>query len=189
MSGKRLPTTEALQALQFHRQVGHFLQTGAVNMINKKSAIFYFTFILLFSLPTNATFIKCSRPRSVKAEFANATHVFAGEVIAEEERKIPNPRGQITAQVYLFQVERYWKGKGKKTLEVYVSKITSPDGESYFGPEQVKFQPGVKYLIYGFAADNIIYASGCTRTAPIKYAQKDLLVLGKGQLPELPSNK
>lgn len=36
--------------------------------------------------------------------------------------------------------------------------------------------------VYGFATNDIVYASGCTRTKPVNFAQEDLQILGTGQL-------
>ena len=150
------------------------------------------TIILFFTLSggmpaTHASLVKCPPGRSVKAEFDKAAMVFLGKVVAEEERKLPNhtgPKILDTAQVYRFQVERWWKGGEKEQVEIHVVKMRMPNGTYTFGPEQIHFQMGESYLVYGFANDGLIFASGCTRTRHIKHAQEDLQKLGEGQSPK-----
>lgn len=154
-----------------------------------KIALTIILFIILSGVPsaTNTSLVKCAPRRSVKAEFDKATMIFLGKVIAEEERKLPNHTGpQIfdTAQVYRFQVERWWKGGEKEQAEIHVVKMRLPGGKYVFGPEQIYFQLGESYLVYGFVDDGLHFASGCTRTRHVKHAQEDLQKLGQGQLPK-----
>lgn len=131
---------------------------------------------MLFPPLTEAVSFKCGPSRSVKAEYKDAAMVFAGEVIFEEERKL--------SKVYRFKVEQWWKGEEKETLEVHVLKSKLSDGKYRFWAEQVRFQKGEKYLVYGFMGNNILVASGCTRTGTLISAQEDLKILGKGHLPK-----
>ncbi len=153
-------------------------------------AIILFVVISGLSSANNASLVKCASGRSVKAEFDKATMVFLGKVVAEEERKLPNHTGpQIldTAQVYRFQIERWWKGGEKEQVEIHVVKVRLPGGKYVFGPEQIHFQIGESYLVYGFVNDGLNFASGCTRTRHIKHAQEDLQKIGEGQLPKTSS--
>ena len=150
-----------------------------------KTVVFLFILIVGQPIHTEATFVKCAPPSGVKAEFNNATLVFLGKIISEEQTKLPKPISPSfdTAQVFHFQVERWWKGGTKANVDIHVMKMKLREGNYVFGPEQVNFQKDQSYLVYGFGVDGIIFASGCSRTKLSKYAQEDLRTLGQGKLP------
>ena len=141
--------------------------------------------IISLAMPSPASLLKCGPPRSVKAEFDEATAVFQGKVIGDEERDVPNPVGSFKkSQVFRFRVEQWWKGGKKEEAEVHVQKIEGEKGRHYFGPESFIFEKEKRYLVYAYGEKAMLFASGCTRTKSIERAQEDLNLLGKGQKPE-----
>lgn len=140
----------------------------------------------LLSLPSSASSLKCAPPRSAKVEFDEATAVFQGKVIGEEERELSYTVGPFKykkSQVFRFRVEQWWKGGNKEEAEVHVP-LMEYDGRYYFPPESFIFKKEKRYLVYGYGAHDMLVTSVCTRTKNIERAQEDLNLLGKGQKPE-----
>ena len=146
--------------------------------------------LCLFSLPSSASSLKCGPPRSAKEEFDDATAVFQGKVIGEEERGLPNPLGPLKhkkSHVFRFKVEQWWKGGNKEEVEVHVLLIDDRKGNYGFPPESFIFEKEKRYLVYAYSqydAKDMLVTSVCVRTKNIERAQEDLNFLGKGQKPE-----
>ena len=78
-----------------------------------------------------------------------------------------------------FEVERYWKGPGDKTVVVR-------SGMHIYG---YRFDVGTKYLVYaGYVeretGEKALETSRCGRTTPFESAALDLKELGEGKIPE-----
>jgi hypothetical protein len=88
------------------------------------------------------------------------------------------------AQVYRFKVEQWWKSGNEEFKDVHILKMKISTGTYVFGPEQVVFKKGERYLVYDSKEDSVLFASGCTRTRLVQFADEDLQLLGKGQRPK-----
>jgi hypothetical protein len=97
--------------------------------------------------------------------------IFSGKVLSIE----------ISRGVYWavkFKVERAWKYVDSQDVVIFTM---SPDGASC----GVDFILGENYLVYaGIAFENELWTNHCTRTQKLRYAHRDLLILGAGKRPK-----
>jgi hypothetical protein len=110
---------------------------------------------------------KCAPP-SFQSAFRQSKAVFVGEVLSEEKD------GDV--KTFKFEVEKYWKGAGEKTLEVKVYESTR---------FQAWFKTGEKYLIFASADANgdLRDKARCSRSKNIENASEDLALLGEAKKP------
>lgn len=109
---------------------------------------------------------RCALPSFQKA-FQDSDAVFLGKVISNNEK------GDY--KTYNFQVERYWKGKVLKKMEIIV----------YDTPRfQSSFEKSEKYLIYAIDdGKGNLMVERCSLSRKIEDATEDLRKLGKGKRP------
>lgn len=109
---------------------------------------------------------KCALPSFQKA-FQDSDAVFVGEVISQQSKS--------DVKIYDFQVERYWKGKGLKNIQV--TAFETPRFQS-------SFEKGKRYLIYAVndGKGNLVVGR-CSQSKNIEDATADLRKLGKGKRP------
>jgi hypothetical protein len=112
----------------------------------------------------------------ILGERKSSKAIFSGKVLSIE----------ISRGVYWavrFKVERAWKKVDSDEVVVFTEY---PDGASC----GVEFAVGENYLVYaGIAFENELWTNHCTRTQRLKYAQKDLRILGAGKLPKVRNRK
>lgn len=110
---------------------------------------------------------KCNVP-TVRGAFQTSKAVFAGEVVSEEKN------GDVVT--YKFEVEKYWKGEGKKEIEIFVYETSG-----YRAP----FKEGEKFLVYALAdEEGRLTVRRCSRSRDLRYAEDDLRELGEGKTPK-----
>lgn len=116
---------------------------------------------------------ECGERKSVADELNGATAVFVGTI---ERTEIPDWSDAIRTtqrQAFTFRVRRAWKGVNSQTVNVSINVLHTC---AYW------FIKGREYLVY-VSADQvnpkILWASACSRTAPIEEASEDL-----AELPE-----
>lgn len=105
---------------------------------------------------------------NVARQFAEATVVFEGEVLAGgREISAPN-RGEPGLNVIVFRVVRAYKGDPEGSIQVYDAMAGT---DCSFGQPK----PGEKFFVYGFRGkDSKIYLEACTRTRPLDSAGPDV---------------
>lgn len=108
---------------------------------------------------------RCAIP-PFKTAFDASSAVFVGKVKSEKK--------QGDTKIFEFEVEKYWKGAGKKKIKINV----------YETPRfQAWFEVGEKYLIYADASDGSLRVGRCSRSRDAGDASEDLGKLGKGKRP------
>jgi hypothetical protein len=108
---------------------------------------------------------KCKPAGTPLEELKEAAAVFVGKVTKVDESG--------AARVTEFEVERYWKGPGRKV-------ITVRSGKHLYG---YRFATGGRYLVYAYGKEEI-ETSRCSRTKGIESAAYDLKELGEGKMPQ-----
>ncbi len=102
-----------------------------------------------------------------KDAFAASSAVFSGKV--KSEKKVGDTR------IFVFEVEKYWKGAKKKKIEISVYETAR---------FQAWFEVGEKYLVFATADDDGTFNVGrCSRSKSVVDASEDLQKLGKGKRP------
>ena len=112
----------------------------------------------------SVSFAKCAMP-TFESEYKNSKVIFVGTILSE--------RKEGDDKVFTFQVEKYWKGKASKTVEV-----------SYYENMhyQAWFKVGNKYLVYAKGNnDGALSDNKCSWTKDYSAAKDDLKRLGKGK--------
>src|SRR5215475_7096612 len=94
-------------------------------------------------------------------QFHEATVVFEGEVVSEQQIAAVDPNGPGLA-VISFTVLRAYKGTLGHTVQMYDPMAGTDCG---FGGSKA----GDKFFIYGFSGkDEKMYVEACTRTSPLE---------------------
>lgn len=106
----------------------------------------------------------CARPGSVNESLAQATVVFAGQVIDIEP--IDNRRVEVE-----FDVETVWKGSNTSTISVYTAPNPAVCGYS--------FEIGRSYLVYARENRGSLSVNQCSRTNLLSESSDDLTLLNK----------
>ena len=118
-------------------------------------------------IPETEVSAKCKVP-TVRGAFQTSKAVFAGELVSEEKS------GDVVT--YKFEVEKYWKGKSKKEVEIFVYETFR-----YRAP----FKEGEKFLVYAIAdEEGRLTVRRCSRSRDVRYAEDDLRELGEGKTPK-----
>lgn len=104
---------------------------------------------------------------SFENAFRQSKAVFLGEVVEDEK--------QGDDRVFIFKVEKYWKGANAKNIEIQVYETAR---------YQAWFKTGGKYLVYA-AEDGrgILRVGRCSRSRDEESAAEDLRKLGEGKIP------
>lgn len=109
---------------------------------------------------------KCAIP-SFQSAYQQSKAVFLGEVVGEEK--------QGDVRTFDFKVEKYWKGKDAKRVEILVYETAR---------YQAWFKKDGKYLIYAAEDDDGNLRVGrCSRSRDVEFADEDLQKLGEGKSP------
>ena len=117
------------------------------------------------SAEESATFAKCAMP-SFASAYRDAKAIFAGKVLSV--------RTEGDEKIFKFRVEKYWKGKKSKTLEVRYYETTR---------YQAWLEVGKHYLVYARGNDDGTLSDGrCSLTKNYSDAKGDLKLLGKGKI-------
>jgi hypothetical protein len=111
---------------------------------------------------------KC-RVLSFEEAYKESEAIFVGEVLSVEKN------GDV--KVFKFKVEKYWKGKDEKNVEVGVYESTR---------FQAWFKVGEKYLVYANLDDDgkLQDSARCSRSKEEADASEDLAKLGEGKRPK-----
>jgi hypothetical protein len=105
---------------------------------------------------------------SFEAAYRESEAVFIGEVLSSEKKG--------DDKVFKFKVEKYWKGKDAKNLEVSVYESTR---------YQAWFETGKKYLVFAYDEDGTLHDTArCSRSKDLENASEDLTKLGEGKSPK-----
>lgn len=110
------------------------------------------------------------------AELQGRDAVFVGKVMEVKEVQIPykTEAGLFTVELEIkFRIKKYLKGPSGSTVSVRTNTGCCGCGS--------EFDRGKKYLVYADFYRNMLRTSYCTRTKPLKYAQKDLQEIEKGR--------
>lgn len=117
------------------------------------------------SAKESGAIVKCAIPSFTRA-YQDSNAIFAGKVI--------NVRTEGDERIFTLQVEKYWKGKKSKTLEVRYYET------SYY---QAWLKVGGRYLVFARKNDNgTLSDSRCSLTKDYSQASAELKKLGKGKL-------
>lgn len=109
---------------------------------------------------------KCAIP-AFQTAYQGSKAVFVGEVVGEEK--------DGDTRIFDFKVEKYWKGRNTKRVEIRVYETTR---------YQAWFKKGEKYLVYAAAdEDGKLRVGRCSRSRDVDSAGEDLQKLGKGRAP------
>jgi hypothetical protein len=101
------------------------------------------------------------------SEFAAATLVFEGEVLAGD-KTVATPKGQDGLSVIVFRVVHSYKGSHEETIQIFDAAAGSTCA---FGQPE----PGQKYFVYGYKRkDGKTYVEACTRTTGLESAGADI---------------
>ena len=114
---------------------------------------------------TSTSFAKCRMP-SFEEAYQESKAIFVGKVLSE--------RKEGDDKIFKIRVEKYWKGKQSKIVEV-----------SYYETMryQAWFQVGGRYLVYARGNDDGTLSDGrCSQTKKYSEAKDDLKKLGKGKI-------
>ena len=104
--------------------------------------------------------------QTFKTAFNTSSAVFVGKVKSEKK--------EGDTKTFEFEVEKYWKGAGRKKIKINVYETAR---------FQAWFQVGGKYLIYADASDGNLRVGRCSRSRDAEDASEDLRQLGKGKRP------
>lgn len=106
--------------------------------------------------------------RSFEAAYRESEAVFVGEVLSSEKKG--------DNKVFKFKVEKYWKGKDAKNVEVSVYESAR---------FQAWFKTGKKYLVFANEEDGTLQDTArCSRSKDLENASEDLTKLGEGKSPK-----
>ncbi|KAB2334462.1 hypothetical protein F7731_14705 [Cytobacillus depressus] len=143
-------------------------------LCNKSRGLFCLTGILIILMFVNPSSIAmacdCNIPKNANEALEKAAAVFRGEVLQLTEEKI---NGE-SYSVALISVSEIWKGIEESQVRVYTEKGSSC---------QFDFEVGKEYLLYSYEYNGMLKVINCSRCAEVKYANQDLLELGKGKEP------
>ena len=132
--------------------------------------------------------LECPPPGSMRVALANATAVFAGEVVSEEYPDVnTDPSGkpaEARVLVIKLKVKRWWKGDGAEEVQLYTSSRKYPDGRISEIANDFFFREGESYLVYAYGPKEKLRTDGCGRTRNLADAGEDLRELGEGKVPE-----
>ncbi len=112
------------------------------------------------------SFAKCAMP-TFQMAYRDSKAIFAGKVVSV--------RTEGDEKIFKFRVEKYWKSKQNKTVEV-----------RYY--ENMRYQAwlkvGGRYLVYARGNDDGTLRDGrCSLTKNYSESKGDLKLLGKGKIP------
>ena len=100
--------------------------------------------------------------------FRESKVVFTGKVVKEEKNG--------DTRTFEFAVDKYWKGKTGKRINIYVYETMR---------YQAWFKAGESYLVYAYEdGDRKLNAGRCSRSNSLDQAGQDLRKLGGGKKPK-----
>jgi len=153
--------------------------------------IYNFILILVISLSClrgAEANLECPPLGSMRVALANATAVFAGEVVSEEYRDVNTESSSKPAEakvlVVRLKVKRWWKGDGAEEVQLYTSSRKYPDGRVSEIANDFFFREGESYLVYAYGHEEKLRTDGCGRTRKLADAAEDLRELGEGKVSE-----
>lgn len=110
---------------------------------------------------------KC-RVLSFDEAYSSSKAVFIGKVVSESKS------GDV--RTFEFEIEQYWKGADKKSIEINVYETMR---------YQARFQKDGRYLIYANAnSEGNLSVGRCSRSREAEDAGEDLTKLGTGKKPK-----
>ena len=128
-------------------------------------AVIFSAIVFVFS--SNLTDARCAIPKLAAAK-ERAKAVFAGKVLEK--------RANGDEKIFVFEIEKYWKGENRKKVEISV----------YENPRfQAWFEVGETYLIFaeGDEDSGKLYVGRCSRSKDLDAASDDLKSLGEARVP------
>ena len=139
-------------------------------------AFIFMSILLIGSFPSIISACSCAELPSVEEELERSQAVFSGRVVDVREKRSLNG---YTSKSVLFEVTNTWKG-------VEQSQIIINTGQGG-GDCGFDFKVGQEYLVYAnestmYGAKSLV-STICDRTNELIVLQKDLTILGEGQLP------
>jgi hypothetical protein len=140
--------------------------------------------VIFLILPAHAC--TCPPNNSPKVEMKQADAVFSGKVV---KTNAPNRRLRINLRFPFihfiqwrtrieFSVKEVWKGQASSEIGIINTLGSTCD---------FTFKEGDEYIVYAYGTREGFYTHRCSRTALLIDASEDLIDLGKGIRPELPS--
>ena len=134
-------------------------------------------FLVIFFMNANiASACMCAGNLPSLEALQESSAVFAGRVT-----NIETPVGLLMSSAdsvrVTLEISRSWKGTPYKTLVLTTSRSESSCGYS--------FREGEDYIVYAYGEENKLGTDICSRTSLFSDAQEDLLVLGKGTVPNI----
>ena len=94
--------------------------------------------------------------------FEKATSVFTGEVVS------------LDLLTVKFKVDKIWKGEEANDITMVTGTKLYGDGTLTFSSCDYRFEKGAKYLIYAYGPEEKLQTDKCSRTMPLKFAEKEL---------------
>jgi len=134
--------------------------------MKKSLSIFLATMFLLLSFETASACLCFSLPdptpeqirTQLNGELIKANLVFSGEVIRLDDFKVA------------FRVEKAWKGKTVKEINMSTGAINNNDGTVIRTSCDYSFEMGKKYLVYATGSGKKMKTSECTGTGQLKFS-------------------
>lgn len=137
--------------------------------------VLFLAIVIVMSVLTNKSEVsaketlelsKCAMPNFTKA-YTDSKSIFVGKVLSL--------RKEGDEKILKFQVEKYWKSKVQKTVEVRYYETLN---------YEVWLKVGKRYLVYTKGNDDGTLSDGrCSMTKNYSEAKSDLKKLGKGKIP------
>jgi hypothetical protein len=158
--------------------------------MRSRTVLLFTAIVLSLVFCVDAAACVCAGEPSVRTAFKESAAVFTGTFIRAEFRKgirsemqeIANDawgkKGQpYEVEVYIFQVDTWWKGAGTREVMLITDSTRAPDGSTSVSDCGLGFDEGEKYLVYASQNGDNISAGACSRTASISHARGDIIKL------------
>ncbi len=141
--------------------------------MKKSLSIFLATMFLLLSFETASACLCFSlpdpTPEQIKTQFngelTKADVVFSGEVIQLDDFKVA------------FRVEKVWKGKTLKEINMSTGAVDKGDGTKVISSCDYGFEMGKRYLVYATGSGEKMRTSECTGTGQLKSSDERIKFL------------
>lgn len=154
--------------------------------------------MLVFS--TSGFACLCDGEQTVESSFKESTAIFTGKMIREEWRSgIKNEMHDIAmnisgdqkrdyeVKVYIFAVDKWWKGAGTSEVVLISDQVRNPDGSQTISDCGLGFEAGHDYLIYAYGEGDSFSTGVCSRTRSIQRATADIKRLSRLVKPKRPA--
>jgi hypothetical protein len=155
----------------------------------RNSRLFSLPILILLAAPS--VFACVCAGTTVEDSFKEATAIFTGKFLRSEYRKgvkdqfremelESNGKGvEYEVLSYVFEADRWWKGRPKREVVLYTDHTRDPDGTEHISDCDVGFEVGREYLIYAYGEGDEFGTGACSLTKRISRAAKDIKALNR----------